>query len=236
MTASLVEPRAGPVPPGTGMSWDRAAAASAAAPRYAAEKFSPPVVTNVVRRPRLHPPGTERLAAPVTAGRGRRGVGQDDLRGVLARGGRAGPDVGVGEPRRSRRRPARLLVRRRDRADAGRAGAGGRGVAPGRRGRRRGGRPAAAWWRPRSASRRVPIALVLDNLHEIRSPQVHSGLVRLVAAAAAEPGAARHDAPGPTLAAAPTPPRRAGGGGAGGRPRLPRRGGRRAVHASWASA
>ena len=62
--SSQVEPRAGPVPPGTGMG--RPAAASAAAPRYAAEKFSPPVVTDVVRRSRLHPPGTERVAAPVT--------------------------------------------------------------------------------------------------------------------------------------------------------------------------
>src|SRR6185369_16891749 len=63
---SLGEPRTGRVPPATGMSWGRAAAASATAPRYAAEKFSPPAVTNVIRRPRLHPRGTERITAPVT--------------------------------------------------------------------------------------------------------------------------------------------------------------------------
>jgi len=63
---SLGEPRVGPVPPVTGMSWGRATATSATAPRYAAEKFSPPVVTNVIRRPRLHPRGTERIAASVT--------------------------------------------------------------------------------------------------------------------------------------------------------------------------
>src|SRR5690242_15666294 len=64
--SSLVEPRVEPVPVGTAMSWGRAAAASAAAPRYAAEKFSPPVVTNIIRRSRLHPRGTEPTAAPMT--------------------------------------------------------------------------------------------------------------------------------------------------------------------------
>ena len=63
---SLGDPRAEAVPPGTGMSGGRATPAGAAAPRYAAEKFSPPAVTNVIRRPRLHPRGAERTTAPVT--------------------------------------------------------------------------------------------------------------------------------------------------------------------------
>ena len=78
----LVEPRAGHVPAATGMSWDRTAGPSSTISRYAPEKFSPPVVTNVVRRSRLRRPVTD----PGDPGRGNRGVGQDDLRGVLARG------------------------------------------------------------------------------------------------------------------------------------------------------
>ena len=189
------------------------------------------------RRPSVTPASSGRRAGRCAgdAGRGDRGVGQDHLRGVLARGGRAEPGVGVGEPRRSRRRPARLLVRRRDRADARPAGTGGRDVATGRRGRRRGGRPAAGDGvraPPRARSDRPrPRQLARDPVAPgAQQPDTARP------AATAEPGAARHDAPGPTLAAGPTPPRRAGGGSAGGRPRLPRRGGRRLCSSSWASA
>ena len=59
-------PRAGPILAGAGMSWDRPAGTSPTVCGYSAEKFSPPVVTDVVSRPRLHPPVTARSAAPVT--------------------------------------------------------------------------------------------------------------------------------------------------------------------------
>jgi ATP/maltotriose-dependent transcriptional regulator MalT len=51
---------------GAGMSWDRPAGTILTGFRYSAEKFSPPVVTNIVPRPRLDPPVTARPPAPVS--------------------------------------------------------------------------------------------------------------------------------------------------------------------------
>ena len=176
--SSQVEPRAGPVPPGTGMSWGRAAA-GAAAPRYAAEKFSPPVVTNVVSRSRLHPRGAERVAAPVTLVAATAGWGKTIFAAswlAAAAPNRVLAWVNLDEAdddphafwcavatalMPDLQAPAVETLRR---------------VAAG---------AVEADDLPRvmaSALRlaRTPIALVLDNLHEIRSPQVHSSLIRLV--------------------------------------------------------
>ena len=176
---SLEEPRVGPVPPGTGMSWGRAAAAGAAAPRYAAEKFSPPVVTNVIRRPRLHPRGTERVAAPVTLVAATAGWGKtifaaswlaaaapdrvlawvnldeadDDPHAFWCAVATAlMPDLQAPAVEALRRVTAGAV----EADDLPRLMATALNLAP------------------------VPIALVLNNLHEIRSARVHSGLVRLV--------------------------------------------------------
>src|SRR4051794_4218744 len=173
--SSQVEPRAEPVPPGTGMSRGRAAAVTAAAPRNADEKFSPPVVTNVVARSRLQPPGTERVAAPVTLVAATAGWGKTIFAASWLAA--ATPDrvlawVNLDEAdddphafwcavatalMPDLQAPAVEALRR---------------VAAG---------AVEADDLPRvmaSALRlaRVPIALVLDNLHEIRSPQVHSRL------------------------------------------------------------
>jgi LuxR family maltose regulon positive regulatory protein len=175
--ASLVEPRAGPVPPGTGMSCGRAAA-SAAAPRYAAEKFSPPVVTNVIRRSRLHPRGPERIAAPVTLVAATAGWGKT----IFAASWLAGAsdrvlawvnlDEADDDPHAFWCAVASALmpelqasaVEALRRVTAGAVEADDL--------------PRLMATALDLAS--VPIALVLDNLHEIRSPRVHSGLVRLV--------------------------------------------------------
>jgi len=176
---SLEEPRVGPVPPGTGMSWGRAAAAGAAAPRYAAEKFSPPLVTNVIRRPRLHPRGTERVAAPVTLVAATAGWGKtifaaswlaaaapdrvlawvnldeadDDPHAFWCAVATAlMPDLQAPAVEALRRVTAGAV----EADDLPRLMATALNLAP------------------------VPIALVLNNLHEIRSARVHSGLVRLV--------------------------------------------------------
>jgi LuxR family transcriptional regulator, maltose regulon positive regulatory protein len=176
--SSQVEPRPGPGPPGPGTSWDRAAA-GAAAPRYAAEKFSPPVVTNVVRRPRLHPLGAERVAAPVTLVAATAGWGKtifaaswlaaaapdrvlawvnldeadDDPHAFWCAVATAlMPDLQAPAVETLRRVAAGAV----EADDLPRLMATALGLAP------------------------VPIALVLDNMNEIRSPQVHSGLVRLI--------------------------------------------------------
>ena len=176
---SLGEPRAAPVPPGTAMSWGRAAAASATAPRYAAEKFSPPVVTNVIRRPRLHSPGTERIAAPVTLVAATAGWGKTIFAASWLAA--AAPDrvlawVNLDEadddPHTFWCAVATALMPdlQAPAVEALRRVAAGAVEAD--------DLPRVTASALRLAG--VPIALVLDNLHEIRSPQVHNTLIRLV--------------------------------------------------------
>ena len=204
--------------------------------RYSAEKFSPPVVTNVVHRPRLHPPVTAQVGCAGDRGRGHRGVGQDDLRGVLARGrppvtgavAWVSLDEADDDPHAFWCAVATALMP----VVGGQAAEALRRVAAGAV--EADDLPGAV-----AAALRLapdPIALVLDNLHEITSPQVHGGLVRLVQRPPPNLSllvTTRRDPPWPLAAAS---PRRAGGGGAGGRPRLPRRRGGRSCSRSWASA
>ena len=56
-------PIIGPNLAAAGVSWDRAAGTNATLSRYVPEKFSPPVVTNVVYRSRLHSPVPMQAAA-----------------------------------------------------------------------------------------------------------------------------------------------------------------------------
>src|SRR4051794_25309654 len=144
---------------------------------YPPGKFSPPVVANVVRRARLHPPASGQAAAPVTIVAATAGWGKTIFAAswLAAKASPAMAWVTLDEadddphafwcavatalmPELNAQAAAELL-----RVTAGavevddlpRVMATALRLAPG------------------------PIALVLDNLHEIRSLQVHSGLIRL---------------------------------------------------------
>jgi LuxR family transcriptional regulator, maltose regulon positive regulatory protein len=152
--------------------------ASPTASGYSAEKFSPPVVTNVVHRPRLEARVTGQSAPVIVvaaaAGWGKTifaaswlAIGHGDRTGVWVSLDEADDDPHafwsvvasgllpvVGERAAEALRRVTAGVVKAD--DLPREIAAAFRLAPG------------------------PIALVLDNLHEIRSPQVHGGLVRLV--------------------------------------------------------
>ena len=161
------------------MSWDRPAGTSLTGCGYSVEKFSPPVVTNVVYRLRLHLPVTTRSAAPVTVVAAAAGWGKTIFAAswlAAGAGDRTGAWVSVDEadddPHAFWCAVATALMPVVD----GRAGEALRRVVTGAV--EADDLPGAV-----AAALRLapgPIALVLDNLHEIRSPQVHGGLVRLV--------------------------------------------------------
>ncbi len=151
---------------------------SAPVSRYEAEKFSPPVVTDVVHRPRLHPPVSMQEAAPVTLVAATAGWGKTIFAASwLAAGvGRTTAWVTLDEAdddphafwcavatalvpvlnAQAVEPLLRITAGAVEADDLPRLMATALHLSPG------------------------PIALVLDNLHEIRSPQVHSGLIRLV--------------------------------------------------------
>jgi LuxR family transcriptional regulator, maltose regulon positive regulatory protein len=147
-------------------------------PHYPSEKFSPPVVTNVVHRARLHPSGTGQAAAPsivvaATAGWGKTIFATSWLRAAVGRSAAwvtldevdddpiafwcavatALMPLVNAEAAEALHRVAASAV---EADDLSHAVATALHLATG------------------------PISLVLDNLHEIRTPDVHNGLVRLV--------------------------------------------------------
>ena len=162
-----------------GVSWDRPAEATPTVSGYSTEKFSAPVVTNVVSRSRLDPPVAGEAAAPVTVVAAAAGWGKTIFAASWLEAGagtRNGAWVSLDEadddPHAFWRAVATAVVPVVGERAAGAlrqvaAGAVAADDLP--------GETVAAL---RLAS--DPIALVLDNLHEITSPQVHSGLVRLV--------------------------------------------------------
>ena len=175
----IVVPAARPIVAVAGMSWDRPEETSPTVSGYSTEKFTPPVVTNVVSRPRLDPPVTGEAAAPVTVVAAAAGWGKTIFAASWLEAG-AGTwngawvslDEADDDPHAFWRAVATALM-----PIVGERAAGG--AASGRRGRVAvddlpGATAAALRLAPEQ------IALVLDNLHEITSPQVHSGLVRLV--------------------------------------------------------
>jgi LuxR family maltose regulon positive regulatory protein len=146
---------------------------------FSAEKFSPPVVTNIVHRPRLDPPVAAGSAVPVAvvaaaAGWGKTIFAASWLEAGAGRRGRVwvSLDEADDDPHAFWGAVASAVLP----VVGGRAAEALRRVAAGAAGADE--LPGAV-----AAALRLapdPIALVLDNLHEIRSPQVHRGLVRLV--------------------------------------------------------
>jgi LuxR family transcriptional regulator, maltose regulon positive regulatory protein len=175
----IVVPWARTIVAGAGMSWDRPAGTILTGFRYSAEKFSPPVVTNIVPRPRLDPPVTARPPAPVSVVAAAAGWGKTIFAASWLE---AGPvnrsrawvslDEADDDPHAFWCAVATAVLPVVD----GQAAEALRRVAAGGAGADElpGGVAAALRLAPE------PIALVLDNLHEISSPQVHAGLVRLV--------------------------------------------------------
>jgi LuxR family transcriptional regulator, maltose regulon positive regulatory protein len=161
------------------MSWDRPEGTSPTASAYSAEKFSPPVVTHVVHRPRLDPLVTAQSPAPVTvvaatAGWGKTIFAASWLGADPGNRGRVwvSLDEADDDPHAFWCAVATALLPAVDGQAAEalqRVAAGAAGVddLPG-------AVAAALHLAP------DPIALVLDNLHEITSPEAHAGLVRLV--------------------------------------------------------
>jgi LuxR family transcriptional regulator, maltose regulon positive regulatory protein len=161
------------------VSGDRPAGTSPTVGGYSAEKFSPPVVTDVVSRARLHPPLTAPSGAPVTVVAAAAGWGKTIFAASWLRAGNAGRkgvwvslEEADDDPHAFWCAVAAGLMPVVD----ARAGEALRRVAAG---------AVAAEELPgkvAAALRRAPdpIAVVLDNLHEISSPEVHQGLVRLV--------------------------------------------------------
>jgi LuxR family transcriptional regulator, maltose regulon positive regulatory protein len=72
------------------VSGDRPAGTSRTVGGYSAEKFSPPVVTDVVSRARLHPPVTAPSGAPVTVVAAAAGWGKTIFAASWLRAGNAG--------------------------------------------------------------------------------------------------------------------------------------------------
>jgi ATP/maltotriose-dependent transcriptional regulator MalT len=176
-------PRAIPVAAGqggpiSGSAGDSQAGMSRALGGHPAEKFAPPVVINVVARPRLHAALPAGSAAQVTVVAAAAGWGKTIFAAswLAAVSGRSGAWVSldeadddphafwsavasallpvVGARAAEALRPVTAGAVETD--DLPRAVAAALHLAPG------------------------PIALALDNLHEIKSPEVHDGLVRLV--------------------------------------------------------
>ena len=175
----IVVPGAGTIVTGAGMSWDRPAGTSPTVSEHSAEKFSPPVVTNVVHRLRLDPLVTARSAAPATvvaatAGWGKTifaaswlAAGADQRSGVWVSLDEADDDPHAFWCAVAAAVMPVLGVRATEALRRVAAGAAAADELPG---------AVAAALRLAPG----PIALVLDNLHEISSPHVHAGLVRLV--------------------------------------------------------
>ena len=145
---------------------------------YSAEKFLPPVVTHVVHRPRLNPPAA-RSAAPVIVVAAAAGWGKTIFAASWLEaeaGNRTRVWVSLDEadddPQAFWCAVATAVLQVAD----GRMAEALRRVATGAAGADElpGALAAALRLAP------DPVALVLDNLHEIRSAQVHSGLMRLV--------------------------------------------------------
>ena len=162
-----------------GVSWDRLAEATPTVSGYSAEKFSAPVVTNVVSRSRLDPSVAGEAAAPVTVVAAAAGWGKTIFAASwleAAAGTRNGAWVSLDEADDDPHAFWRAVATAVMPVVGGRAAEALRRVVAG---------AVAADDLPGAAAAALrltsdPIALVLDNLHEITSPHVHSGLVRLV--------------------------------------------------------
>ena len=177
-------PRAGPILEGAGVSGDRPAGTSPTVGGYSAEKFSPPVVTDVVSRARLHPPVTAPSGAPVTVVAAAAGWGKTIFAASWLRAGNAGRkgvwvslEEADDDPHAFWCAVAAGLMPVVD----ARAVEALRRVAAG---------AVAAEELPGAVAAALrlaadPIAVVLDNLHEISSPEVHqrAGATRGAAAA-----------------------------------------------------
>jgi LuxR family transcriptional regulator, maltose regulon positive regulatory protein len=161
------------------VSGDRPAGTSPTVGGYWAEKFSPPVVTDVVSRARLHPLVTAPSGAPVTVVAAAAGWGKTIFAASWLRAGNAG------------RKGVWVSLEEADddpHAFWCAVAAGLLPVVPARAGealRRVAAGAVAAEELPGKVAAALrlapdPIAVVLDNLHEISSPEVHQGLVRLV--------------------------------------------------------
>ena len=172
-------PHAGPILEGAGVSGDRPAGTSPTVGGYSPEKFSPPVVTDVVSRARLHPPVTAPSGAPVTVVAAAAGWGKTIFAASWLRAGNDG------------RKGVWVSLEETDddpHAFWCAVAAGLMPVVPARAGevlRRVAAGAVAAEELPGEVAAALrlapdPIAVVLDNLHEISSPEVHQGLVRLV--------------------------------------------------------
>jgi LuxR family maltose regulon positive regulatory protein len=161
------------------MSWDRPPETSQRLAGHSVEKFTPPVVTNVVSRPRLDPPVDGAAAGPVTVVAAAAGWGKTIFAAswlAAEAGARHGVWVSLDEadddPHTFWSAVATAVIPVVD----GRAAEALRRVAAG---------AVAVDDLPGATAAALhmapdPIALVLDNLHEITSPQVHGGLARLV--------------------------------------------------------
>jgi hypothetical protein len=146
---------------------------------YWAEKFWPPVVTDVVSRARLHPLVTASSGGPVTVVAAAAGWGKTIFAASWLRAGNAG------------RKGVWVSLEEADddpHAFWCAVAAGLLPVVPARAGealRRVAAGAVAAEELPGKVAAALrlapdPIAVVLDNLHELSSPEVHQGLVRLV--------------------------------------------------------
>src|SRR5689334_11028600 len=160
-------------------SADRPAGTSRTVGGYSAEKISPPVVTDVVSRARLHPLVTPSSGAPVTVVAAAAGWGKTIFAASWLRAGndgRKGVWVSLEEADDDPHAFWCAVVAGLMPVVPARAAEALRRVAAG---------AVAAEELPATVSAALrlapdPIAVVLDNLHEISSPEVHQGLVRLV--------------------------------------------------------
>ena len=194
-------------------------------------KTAVPVAHRVVDRPRLRALLDDGLQAPATVIAATAGWGKTLLAASwFAAGPAAGASAWVSLDR-GRRRACRVLA---GAATALMPVAGDDAAA------------ACAGWRPTRSGRDdlpatfaaamrladKPVVLVLDNLHEVRSAEVHEGLLRFDRAAAAYAVAAVSHPAGSAVAAHAAAAGRAADGGPGGGPRVPRRRGGGAVRAA----
>lgn len=159
------------------MSGDRPRRRSPAARRLDAAKFAPPVVTDVVPRPRPRPPGAARDPAPVTVVAAAAGWGKTIFAvSWLEVAGRNGAWVHLDEADDDPLAFWGAVATALTPVAGGPAAEALRRVAAGAV--EMDDLPGAVVAALRLAPR--PVALVLDDLHEIRSPEVHDALVRLV--------------------------------------------------------
>ena len=224
-------PYAGPFLEGAGVSKDRPAGTSPTVGGYSPEKFSPPVVTDVVSRARLHPLVTAPSGAPVTVVAAAAGWGKTIFAASWLRAGndgRKGVWVSLEETDDDPHAFWCAVATGLMPVVHARAAEALRRVAAG---------AVAAEELPGAVAAALglaadPIAVVLDKPARDRLPRGASGAGATRGAGALDPVPARDHTPGSAVAAATPAPGRAGRGDPGGRPRLPRRGGSRAVHAA----